>query len=93
MPYAPSHTQDTARLSPERVVTPPPTAPGVSAIAIALGHSHTCAIEAGGGVKCWGNNDNGQLGIESTSEQTIWGTSIKTSPVAVPGAVEVEGAP
>ena len=53
-------------------------APGVSATAIALGGGHTCAIEAGGGVKCWGNNVIGQLGIGSTEDQT--------SPVAVPGA-------
>ncbi len=51
---------------------------GVSATAIALGASHTCAIEAGGGVKCWGLNDYGQLGIGSTLQQA--------SPVAVAGA-------
>ncbi len=58
------------------------TAAGVSATAIALGSQHTCAIEAGGGpggVKCWGWNGRGQLGIG-------WGTDNQTSPVAVPGA-------
>jgi hypothetical protein len=53
-------------------------AAGFSATAIALGALHTCAIEAGGGVKCWGRNSEGQLGIGSLEE--------KTSPVAVPGA-------
>ncbi len=52
-------------------------AAGVSATAIALGYAHTCVIEAGGGVKCWGSNGNGQLGIGNNVQQT--------RPVSVPG--------
>ncbi len=44
--------------------------PGVSAIAIALGFSYTCAIVSGGGLKCWGSNSDGQLGIGSTTDAT-----------------------
>ena len=30
--------------------------------ALAAGHSHTCALRTRGELRCWGNNDNGQLG-------------------------------
>ena len=42
---------------------------GASTIAITAGGKHTCAILAGGGVKCWGWGANGQLGYDSTDDK------------------------
>ncbi len=37
--------------------------------AIAAGIWHTCAVTYGGGAKCWGRNDNGQLGDATMIER------------------------
>ncbi len=55
--------------------------PGVSAMTMALGPSHhTCMITSECKVKCWGRNEEGELGIGSTAQQD--------SPAEVPGAAE-----
>ncbi|MDM8531619.1 hypothetical protein QUF63_10645 [Anaerolineales bacterium HSG25] len=38
-------------------------------IAIATGGSHTCVLTNQGGVKCWGNNDGGQLGDGTNTDR------------------------
>jgi len=43
---------------------------------IAAGVNYACAVAAGGAAKCWGLNDNGQLGNNSTT--------LSRSPIQVP---------
>jgi alpha-tubulin suppressor-like RCC1 family protein len=39
--------------------------------AIAAGQSHTCALMTSGAVQCWGDNEDGQLGNNSTTNSSV----------------------
>jgi alpha-tubulin suppressor-like RCC1 family protein len=42
---------------------------GRTAVAIAAGWDHSCAVLDDGTVKCWGANDDGQLGLGDTADR------------------------
>jgi alpha-tubulin suppressor-like RCC1 family protein len=41
--------------------------------AIAVGGDQACALTIGGGVKCWGRNENGELGDDTTTDRNLPG--------------------
>ncbi|KAJ1473235.1 regulator of chromosome condensation 1/beta-lactamase-inhibitor protein II [Baffinella frigidus] len=49
--------------------TPVDVALGGTAVAVALGWDHACAVLAGGSLKCWGHNSFGQLGDGTTTDR------------------------
>ncbi len=86
---APKHSSCIRRLSPRPTLLFYPASfllvvadVSTISIAVALGYAHTCVIVATGGVKCWGGNWVGQLGVRGTGD--------RYSPVDVPGANLVE---
>jgi alpha-tubulin suppressor-like RCC1 family protein len=50
------------------------------AVAVAAGTSHACALLAGGGVSCWGDDSEGELGDNA---QIDAGPLVRTTPIAV----------
>src|SRR5438876_1878896 len=66
-------------------VTPVRVTGITSAIAVAAGGFHTCALLADGTVRCWGENDFGQLGNGTSDPAPGTPTTFNPSPVTVSG--------
>lgn len=64
--------------------------PNVSgATAVAVGDHHACAVVAGGGVKCWGNNYDGQIGNKTTSMTEFPTGALSAAGTPITGATAV----
>lgn len=53
-----------------RTRTPVPVTNMTTAIGVAVGYSHTCAVLADGTVRCWGRGDRGELGYPDNGPTT-----------------------
>src|SRR4029077_1997516 len=49
-------------------LNPIPLGVGQKAVGVSTGISHTCMVLDGGGVKCWGSSEYGQLGQERKND-------------------------
>jgi alpha-tubulin suppressor-like RCC1 family protein len=65
-------------LSPQEVLL------GTPVTAVSVGTRHTCAVLSSGNVRCWGNNDFGQLGLGHTDD--IGDNEVPTQNVALGSA-------
>jgi len=75
------------------VVTTPTAVPNLSGVvSLAAGDAHTCVVLADGSVRCWGQNDKGQLGDEGTSPSAL-PVTVREGRSSVAGMLSVSSGP
>jgi alpha-tubulin suppressor-like RCC1 family protein len=64
------------------------TAPLANVVDLAVGANHSCAVVQGGTMKCWGNNDFGQVGSSTPGDKpSPIDVALATTPTAGPTGV------
>lgn len=53
------------------LVTRPQALEAQTFTSVDVGSSHSCATTSGGDIYCWGSNESGQLGVQSTAESWV----------------------
>ena len=61
---------------------------GDDVLQLAAGSNHTCAVLNGGTVRCWGNNDHGELGYARVGNLGMFETPASLGDVTVGGPVK-----
>ena len=62
----------------------PTAVPGITdAVSVAVGFHHACAVSSDGRVRCWGRNDQGQLGHDPTSDPLCGTSRCSAAPTVV----------
>lgn len=84
----------TSRRNPVKVVLSPEGTPLGEAQALALGGRHSCALIRGGEVRCWGWNNDGELGNgeDGNSSDTWVYRTFPVTVVASPGGQPITNA-
>lgn len=73
---------------PDSALPDAPSLPPQPIVQIVAGHQHTCVLLGDGRVRCWGNNEHGQLGYPGLANVGVSQTPNAVGDVDVGGVVE-----